>query len=355
VTRSLQSSGLSIDDDSVYFVAEAGVNHNGDLDRARALIDAASDAGADAVKFQTFATDRLVADDTATATYQAEAVGESESQAEMLDRYELDRADHDHLREYCRETGITFLSTPFDRESADLLDDLGVEAIKIGSGELTNLTLLRHVASLGRPTILSTGMATMDEVEAAYDAIRDANPGVALALLHCTSAYPTDLSDVNLRAMQSMAETFPVPVGYSDHTMSVETPGFAVAAGASIVEKHLTLDRSLPGPDHEASLEPGELDRAVSVARDAATARGSPEKRPVDAERETRALSRKSLHAAKAIEAGERLTRDAITILRPADGLPPSEVDATVGRIAAVDVPESAPITADVLEAEEPE
>ena len=340
----------SIDGDSVFFIAEAGINHGGDLDRARELVDVAADAGADAVKFQTYVTDRIVATDAPKADYQDSQAGEDTSQRELLQQYELGPEDHRELEAYCESTGITFLSSPFDEESADLLDRLDVDAIKIGSGELTNHPLLEHVAALGRPMIVSTGMATMEEVTGAYEAIRTANPDVEIAFLHCVSSYPAALDDVNLRAMETMAEELPVPVGYSDHTTAVETPGLAVAAGARIIEKHFTLDRNLAGPDHAASLEPDELSRAVSLARDAVTARGEPTKQPVAAELDTQAVSRKSLHAARKIQQGERLTEDAVAILRPATGLVPTELESVLGRRVNSELDPDEPITADVIE-----
>lgn len=345
----MEIDGSEIRDGSVFFVAEAGVNHNGDLDRARELIDAAAEAGADAVKFQTFTTDRLVAEDAPKADYQDEQTDDGSSQRDMLERYELSAADHRELLDYCEDAGITFLSTPFDAESVALLDDLDVAAVKVGSGELTNHPLIRRIARLGRPMIVSTGMATWAEVEDAYDAIREADPEIPVSLLHCVSSYPADVTDVNLRAMEQMDEEFPVPVGYSDHTTAVETPAIAVGAGAVVVEKHFTLDRSLPGPDHEASLEPDELAQAVELAREAATARGTPEKEPVDAEVENRTVARKSLHAARAIEEGETITDESVEVLRPATGLSPAALDSVLGREAETDLDPHDPITADAI------
>ncbi|WP_458207725.1 N-acetylneuraminate synthase [Haladaptatus sp. NG-SE-30] len=318
------------DPESVYFVAEAGVNHNGDVEIAERLIDVAAASGADAVKFQTFATDRLVTEGAPKTKYQEETTGD-DSQYEMLQNYELSRANHERLQAYCDERGITFLSTPFDTQSADLLVELGVPVVKIGSGELDNVPLLEHIAALNTPMIVSTGMATMAEVHTAFDAIRSANPDVPLVFLHCTSAYPTKLADANLRAMQTMADELPVPIGYSDHTTAPEMPGFAVAAGATVVEKHFTLSNRLPGPDHRASLESDELQTAVRVARDAATALGSPEKRPTKEERENRAVVRKSLHATERLEAGERLTEANVAVTRPADGLSPKNYETALG------------------------
>jgi N-acetylneuraminate synthase/N,N'-diacetyllegionaminate synthase len=352
----MKIDGSPIRDGSVFFIAEAGVNHNGDLDRARELIDAAAEAGADAVKFQTFTTDRLVAEDAPKADYQDEQTGgeadEETTQRDILEQYELSEDDHRELLGYCEDAGITFLSTPFDAESAAFLDDLDVAAIKVGSGELTNHPLLQQIALLDRPMVVSTGMATMAEVETAYEAIRDANPEVAVSLLHCVSSYPADVADVNLRAMERLDERFDVPVGYSDHTTAVETPAVAVGAGATVVEKHFTLDRSLPGPDHEASLEPDELARAVELAREAAAARGTPEKEPVEAERENRIVARKSLHAARPVEAGETLTEDAVAVLRPATGLSPAELDAVLGEEVETDLERHDPIPADAIDAD---
>ena len=296
-------------DHDPFFIAEAGVNHNGSLEQAKKLIDVASDAGADAVKFQTFSTDRLVTQDAATASYQESNTGETD-QYEMLKRYELDRSEHETLLDHCYERDITFLSTPFDPQSADMLADLGVSAFKIGSGDLDNHPLLAHVAEHGLPMIVSTGMGTMDEVSAAYEVIRSANPSVNVVFLHCTSSYPTAVRDVNLRAMETMAEELPAPVGYSDHTTLIDVPALAVAAGACVLEKHFTLDSTLPGPDHETSLEPDDLREAIENVETVSAALGRGEKQPVPAEMETRQIARKSIHAAVDIEPGTTLTED---------------------------------------------
>ncbi|MFC5970115.1 N-acetylneuraminate synthase [Halomarina salina] len=327
-----------------YVVAEAGVNHDGDVSQAERLVDAAVAAGADAVKFQTFVADRLATPDAPKAPYQEETTGE-QSQYEMLRSLELPRSAHERLQSYCRDQGIEFLSTPFDVESATLLDDLDVPRVKLGSGELDNHPLLRHVARFGRPMVVSTGMGTMGEVHDALAAIRNANPDVPVTFLHCTTAYPAALDEVNLRAMVTMADELPTPVGYSDHTTRVEVPALAVAAGATVVEKHFTLDRTLPGPDHRASLEPDELAAAVSLVRDAETALGSPEKRPTGTERENRPVVRKSLHAATDVAAGERFTADNVSVTRPADGLPPRTYDAVLGATASVALDAGAAIT----------
>lgn len=329
---------------SPYFIAEAGVNHNGKLNLAEDLIDAAADAGADAVKFQTFSADRLVTQDASKADYQKETAG-NEGQYEMLQQFELDREAHERLIEYCEENEITFLSTPFDRKSADLLADLGLPAIKVGSGELDNHPFLEHIAGLGLPMIVSTGMGTMEEVRAAHQAIRSVDSDINLVFLHCTSAYPAAPDDVNLRAMKTMDDALPVPVGYSDHTTVPETPALAVAAGACVVEKHFTIDSTLPGPDHEASLEPEELERAVDLVNLAAKTLGSDKKAPVEAELENRTVARKSIHATRDLESGTELTTADIKIVRPARGLSPRKYREVLGRKTIQPIPENEPIT----------
>jgi len=319
-------------------VAEAGVNHNGDVGLALRLIAAAADAGADVVKFQTFRADRLVTADAPKADYQLETTDAGESQLGMLRRLELSADDHRRLMDGCRRHGVGFLSTPFDAESANLLEALGVEAYKIGSGDLTNLPLLRHVASKGRPVILSTGMAGLEEVEAAVAAVGEVG-NRRLALLHCVSNYPAAAADANLRAMGAMASAFDVPVGYSDHTPGVDVALAAVALGACIVEKHFTLDRSLPGPDHRASIEPDEFARLVTGIRTVESALGDGVKRPAAREAATAAAARRSLTAARDIPAGSVLTEEMIAIRRPGTGLPPSRLGDVVGRTAAEDIP----------------
>jgi len=343
----MRIDGKSITE-GVYFIAEAGVNHNGDLDMAKEMIEVAADSGADAVKFQTFSADRLVSKDAPTAEYQK---NEAETQHEMLKSYELSRENHIELMECCEIHAITFLSTPFDSQSLKLLDELGVPAIKLGSGELNNYPLLREAAALERPLIVSTGMGTMEEVKKAFEQIRSASADVPIAFLHCVSAYPTDIEDVNLRAMRTMREELlePVPIGFSDHTTETETPGFAVAAGAAIVEKHFTLDSTLPGPDHEASLEPEELDEAVRIARNAARALGDGEKKPVESELKNKPVIRKSIHAARRIEKGTVLEENDLSILRPEKGLPPCEITFVVGKEVATTVEKGEPITEELL------
>jgi len=345
----MEIDGIPISSEDPYFIAEAGVNHNGDLEMAEDLVRVAADAGADAVKFQTFSADRLVTTDATKADYQTDP-DDDETQYEMLQRFELDRAAHERLVEFAREQGITLLSTPFDDESADLLADLGLPAIKIGSGELDNHPFLEHVAGLGRPMVVSTGMGTMAEVHAARDAIRSVDADLDVAFLHCTSAYPCPVEDVNLRAMERMAERLEEPVGYSDHTTLPEMPGFAVAAGACIVEKHFTLDSTLPGPDHEASLEPDELARAVELASVAARARGRAGKRPTESESANIDTVRKSLHAARSLEAGTVIEADDLDVLRPADGLSPTRFHDVTGLTLTRDVNAGNAITGDDLD-----
>lgn len=338
-----------LSEDRPYFIAEAGVNHNGDIELAEKLVDAAAAAGADAVKFQTFSADRLVTDDAPTADYQRKQTS-ADKQRELLEQYELNRGSHEHLQSYCDERGITFLSTPFDPKSTDLLVDLGVPILKLGSGELDNYPLLEHAAATDLPLVVSTGMGTMAEVRDAYERVRAVDPSTEVIFLHCTTSYPCDVADVNLRAMQTMAEELPVPVGYSDHTTLPETPALATAAGAVVVEKHFTVDRSLPGPDHEASLEPDELTRAVELTETAATALGTPRKQPTDAERDTINKTRKGLYATEAIPADTEIDTRHVDVLRPASGLSPRHYDAVVGARTTSRVAAGEPITATAVD-----
>ena len=307
----------------VFIIAEAGVNHNGNMNLAEQLIDIAAAAGADAVKFQTFKADRLATPDAPKAEYQKLTSDAGESQYQMLRRLELSAEAHRHLLAHCAANNILFLSTPFEEESADLLEALGVTMFKVPSGEITNLTFLAHLARKGKPLIVSTGMSTLDEVEQAVQTICGAgNP--AVALLHCVSNYPADPATTNLRAMDTLAATFHVPVGYSDHTLGNEVAFAAVARGARIIEKHFTLDRTLPGPDHTASSEPAELKSLVQGIRKIESSLGTDIKAPADTEANTAAVARKSLVAAVDIPAGVTLTEHMIAIKRPGTGLPPS-------------------------------
>lgn len=318
----------------VLVIAEAGVNHNGDIAIARQLVRRAAEAGADAVKFQTFRADRVVSPAAPKAEYQLETTDPSESQADMLARLELTPEMHREIQDCCAEAGVLFLSTPFDEESVELLDKLGVPAFKTGSGEITNWPFLECVARRGKPVILSTGMSDMSEVEDAVRIIRTAG-NERLVLLHCTSSYPADPAHVNLRAIPTMAERFRVPVGYSDHTVGTEAAIAAVALGACVVEKHFTMDRNLPGPDHRASLEPDELGRLVAGIRTVERALGNGVKTVAAGEEMNRTLIRRSLTAAVSIPKGTVIQADMLRSLRPGTGISPSLIERVVGRRAA--------------------
>src|SRR5574341_1088394 len=331
-----------------FVVAEAGVNHNGDLKLARQLVDMAVESRADAVKFQTFRAERLVTPLAPKANYQQETTGASESQFEMLRRLELSNEAHRELMSYCQQRGILFMSTPFDEESADFLDGLGMVVFKIPSGELTNLPLLAHVARKGKPMIVSTGMSTLSEVKTAVHAIGKAG-NRDLVLLQCVSSYPASPADANLRAMQTMATEFNVPVGYSDHTSGIEVALAAVALGACVIEKHFTLDRTLPGPDQRASLEPDELATMIRGIRVVEAALGHGRKEPATSEVNTAAVARKSLVAARDIPAGATLTEELIAIKRPGIGLPPTMRRHILGLRAKQDIPAGALLTLEML------
>jgi N-acetylneuraminate synthase len=319
-----------------FIIGEAGVNHNGSLEMALRLVDMAVQAGADAVKFQSFKAERLVTPDAPKADYQVRTTGSAESQFDMIRRLELSPEIHRELMAYCHRENILFMSSPFDEESADLLADIGVAVFKIPSGEITNLPLLTHVALKGKPMIVSTGMAYLSEVEAAVHTIKAAG-NREFVLLHCVSNYPADPADVNLMAMRTMSAAFGVPVGYSDHTQGVEVPLAAAALGACVIEKHLTLDRSLPGPDHRASLEPDEFTAMVRGIRTVEVALGHGRKEPAASEANTASVARKSLVAAQDIQAGTMLTEELIAIKRPGTGLPPGMRRYLIGRTLRVD------------------
>lgn len=319
-------------------IAEAGVNHNGDLDLARRLIDVAARSGADVVKFQTFTADRLATRAAPKAEYQSQTTGTRESQHAMLRRLELSEEMHRQLMAHCQARGIEFLSTGFDIESVDLLVSLGQRQFKIPSGEITNLPYLRHIGQLGKPIIVSTGMATLDEVGAAIEALeRAGTPRSSMTILHCTTEYPAPIAEVNLRAMQSMQAAFGVKVGYSDHTPGIEIAIAAVAMGATLIEKHFTLDRSLPGPDHKASLEPAELGAMVAAIRNIEAALGDGIKRVTPSESKNQPIARKSLVARRAIRAGEPFSAENLAAKRPGTGVSPMRWDEIVGRGAPRD------------------
>lgn len=323
-----------------FIIAEAGVNHNGDLERAKKMIDVAAEARVDAVKFQAFTAEGLVTRTAPKAKYQSDNTGNAaESQFEMLKRLELTAEQHRLLKRYCEEKGLLYLVSPFDEASSDLLEELGVALYKIPSGEITHPVFLQHVARKKKPMIVSTGMSTLEEV---HQAVRDITEtgNRNLILLHCVSSYPTDPKEVNLRAMQTMQKHFDFPIGFSDHTLGWEIPLAAVALGACVVEKHFTLDRGLPGPDHAASMEPQELHAMVAAIRKVEAAFGSPEKRPADCEADTSAVARKSLVAAKNIPRGSVIEREWIAVKRPGTGLAPKLLPEIVGLKAKRDIPE---------------
>jgi N,N'-diacetyllegionaminate synthase len=319
-------------------IAEAGVNHNGDLELAMKLIDAAAEAGADLVKFQTFNADRLATRAAEKAEYQKESEGGHESQHAMLRRLELSEEAHRALISHCESRGIGFFSTGFDIESVEFLAGLGQDCFKIPSGEITNLPYLRHIGRLRRKVVLSTGMATMGEIEAAIEALEKAGtPRGDITVLHCTTEYPTPMTEVNLRSMQSIRAAFGVEVGYSDHTPGIEVAIAAVALGAAVIEKHFTLDRDLPGPDHRASLEPKELKAMVAAIRNIELALGDGIKRPALGEAANRPVARKSLVTSRAIKAGESFTDENMTTKRPGTGISPMRWDEVMGRKAPRD------------------
>ena len=322
----------------VLIIAEAGVNHNGNMELAKQLIEAAAAAGADLVKFQTFNADRLVTQLAQKAQYQTRTTGSQESQLEMLRRLELTEAMHKELMAHCKTCNIGFFSTGFDIKSIDLLLNLGLDHFKVPSGELTNLPYLRHIGQLGKAVILSTGMATLADIEAAIEVLEQAGTARDLiTVLHCTTEYPTPMPEVNLRAMQSIHAAFGVAVGYSDHTQGIEVAIAAVAMGATVIEKHFTLDRTLPGPDHQASLEPAELKAMVSAIRNIEIALGDGIKRLTPSEARNKPIARKSLVASQAIKAGEAFSALNVTSKRPGTGISPMRWDEVIGRLAPHD------------------
>lgn len=316
-------------------IAEAGVNHNGDIELAKQLIAAAKSAGADIVKFQTFKAGNLVTKFADKAAYQKGTTDSNEGQYGMLQKLELSRTDHEVLIDECRRQGIRFHSTAFDADSFDMLVELGLNQVKIPSGELTNLPLIRYMTRLGMPVILSTGMANLGEIEAALEVIEQAGtPRNLITVLHCTTEYPTPMVDVNLRAMVGMKAALGVDVGYSDHTSGIEVPIAAVALGATVIEKHFTLDRKLPGPDHQASLEPHELKAMVDAIRNIEVALGDGIKRPCASELKNKLIASKSLVAIRAIQAGECFSIDNVGAKRPGTGISPMRWDEVIGRTA---------------------
>jgi len=331
-----------------FIIAEAGVNHNGSFQLARELVDQAVSAGCDAVKFQTFRTEKVCSPLAPKATYQLQTTESEESQLEMIRKLELPFDAFRELHHYCGEKGIIFLSTPFDYESADFLAELPVPAFKIPSGEITNLFFLEHIARKGLPLIVSTGMATMEEVATTVETIRAAG-NQQMVVLQCVSNYPADPSSINLRAMHTLAEAFELPVGLSDHTVGTEVAFAAVALGACVIEKHFTLSHDLPGPDHRASLEPSELTNLVKGIRNIEAALGDGVKRPAAEELNTAEVARRSLVAATFIPAGAMLTLDMLDILRPGTGLPPAMRPQLLGRRTRLDIEAGTILSLDML------
>jgi len=322
----------------VFIIAEAGVNHNGSLALAKELIDVASDAGVDAVKFQTFKAENLVSKNAQKAAYQKETTDEKESQFGMHKKLELDTDAHTELITYCKTKNIMFLSTPFDHDSIELLNNLGLQIFKIPSGEITNLPYLRHIGTLDKEIILSTGMANIGEIEDALEVLAEAGTKKEnITVLHANTMYPTPMEDVNLKAMVTIGNTFDIAYGYSDHTLGIEVDIAAVAMGAAVIEKHFTLDKNMEGPDHKASLEPDELLAMVKAIRNIESALGSGVKKPSRSEKPNMAIARKSIVAKKTIQTGEVFTEDNLAVKRPGTGINPMRWDEITGSIAQRD------------------
>jgi len=336
------------DEQPIFIVAEIGVNHNGDIRLAKKLIDAAKDAGADAVKFQAFKTEKVVTKYAEKAKYQKETTGLSESQYDMIRRLELKDEEIRELYNYAKKNNIIFLSSAFDKESVDLLDNLGVPAFKVASGEITNFPLLRYIAEKKKPIILSTGMSTIGEIEEALEVIRE--KGVEnIVLLHCVTSYPAKIEDVNLRVIEALRCRFKLPVGFSDHTLGITIPIAVAALGAVLVEKHFTLDRTLPGPDHRASLEPDELKDMVRAVRDVEKALGDRVKKPTKDEERIKKVVRRSIVAKMGIPKGTVITEDMLDFKRPGVGIEPKYLNEIIGKKAKKDIKPDGLITFDKL------
>ncbi|WP_296312522.1 N-acetylneuraminate synthase [Winogradskyella sp. UBA3174] len=322
----------------VIIIAEAGVNHNGNVELAKQMIDIAADSGADYVKFQTFISEKVISKHAQMAEYQKNNTGKSESQLEMVKRLELSHEEHHLLIQHCALKGINFLSTAFDLESIDFLNKLNIALFKIPSGEITNYPYLEKIGSLGKPIIISTGMATMEDIENAINVVTKNGASINdITILHCNTEYPTPMHDVNLKAMQTIAERFKVPIGYSDHTLGIEVPTAAVALGATVIEKHFTLDKTLKGPDHKASLGPIELKNMVSAIRNIEKALGNGTKEPTQSELKNKDIARKSIVASKTISKGSLLTEENITTKRPGNGISAMQWPNIIGTIAKKD------------------
>lgn len=324
-----------------FIIAEAGVNHNGSLEIAKKLINAAKDCGADAVKFQTFKAEKLVSKKAEKAEYQKQTTDAGESQFEMIKKLELDFNAHKELIKYCKEKQIQFLSSPFDLDSIDLLDELGLDTFKIPSGEIINLPYLRKIGKFNKKVILSTGMADLGEIEDALDILIESGTDKEnITILHCNTEYPTPFEDVNLKAMLTIKNAFNVKVGYSDHTKGIEVPIAAVALGAEVIEKHFTLDRNMEGPDHKASLEPAELKQMIDSIRNIEKALGSGIKKPSPSENKNKIVVRKSLIAKTYIKKGDIFTEENLGIKRPGNGISPMRWDEVIGKTAKKDFEE---------------
>lgn len=331
---------IEFEPQNVIIIAEAGVNHNGNLETAKKLVDAAKEAGADYVKFQTFKAEKLVSKSAAKADYQVKNTGDKEgTQFEMLKKLELSAEDHFELLEYCKCKNIQFFSTAFDEESLDFLHKLGLPLFKVPSGEITNLPYLQKMAGFGKPVILSTGMSTLQEIEDALEILTSAGLSKSnIIVLHCNTEYPTPMEDVNLNAMNTIGQIFGVKVGYSDHTNGIEVAIAAVAKGAVCIEKHFTLDKSMEGPDHAASLEPGELKNMVSAIRNIEKALGNGVKRPSESELKNIQIARKSIYAARDLPEGHVLQQDDLMTMRPGDGISPMELPKVIGKRIQLDI-----------------
>jgi len=328
----------------VFIIAEAGVNHNGNINLAYKLVDVAKEAEVDAIKFQTFKTEKVISKYADMASYQKNNLSTKESQYEMVKKLELSYKEFKKLKKHCDEIKIMFLSTPDEEYSLDfLVDELDMPFVKIGSGEVTNLPYLRKIAAKNKPIIMSTGMAELGEVEEAINTIREVNSKANISLLHCTTNYPTPYEEVNLKAMQTLAVAFKLPVGYSDHTLGIEVPVTAVAMGAKIIEKHFTLDKKLPGPDHKASLEPSELKEMVKAIRNIETALGDGIKKPNKSEIEIMKVARRSLIATRDIRAGEIIKESDIAIKRPGTGILPKFKEIVIGMKLTNDIRQDEP------------
>lgn len=335
--------------DKIFIIAEAGVNHNGRLSLAFQLVDAAKKAGCDAIKFQTFKTEKLVCQDTKLTGYQKKNMGGNGfSQFNMLKKLELSFNDFKRIKKHCDQKKILFLSTPFDEESAGMLLNLKVKLFKLGSGELTNTPFLKFVASFKKPILLSTGMGSSSEVKAAVRAIYQSG-NKNLVILHCVTDYPTRVEDVNLRAIKTLKEQFSVPVGFSDHTLGIEMPVAAVVLGAVVIEKHLTLDKNMPGPDHKASLNPTEFSEMVKAIRNIEKAMGDGVKRPAARERQYIPLVRKSLVSSRLILKGEPIAKEDIIIKRPGYGIQPKDISKVIGLKAKRNINQDKVLTWDLL------